>query len=37
LLDFRVFFELFSSFFSCAACSIDSEVFGLGFVGGNHG
>jgi hypothetical protein len=29
----------FSSFvsFSCAACSFDSKVFGLKFVGGNHG
>jgi hypothetical protein len=23
--------------FSCSACSFGSEVFGLGFVGGNHG
>jgi hypothetical protein len=23
--------------FSCASCSFDSEVFGLEFVGGNHG
>jgi hypothetical protein len=23
--------------FSCVACSFDSKVFGLGFVGGDHG
>jgi hypothetical protein len=32
-VSFRAIFTVFS----CAACSFDSEVFGLEFVGGNHG
>jgi hypothetical protein len=40
LLVARVIFVSFSSYFggfSCAACFFDSEVFGFGFVGGDHG
>jgi hypothetical protein len=40
LLVAHVIFVSFSSYFvgfSCAPCSFDSEVFGFGFVGGDHG
>jgi hypothetical protein len=32
-----VSFQAFFIGFSCAPCSFHSEVFGLGFVGGDHG
>jgi hypothetical protein len=32
-----VFVVLFFVGFSCATCSLDSEVFAFEFVGGNHG
>jgi hypothetical protein len=40
LLQFNGFSYLFRAIFvgfSCAVCSFDSEVFGFGFVGGDHG
>jgi hypothetical protein len=37
LFGFLCLFQAIFVGFSCAACSFDSEVFGFGFVGGNHG
>jgi hypothetical protein len=37
LVGFSCLFRAIFVGFSCAACSFDSEVFGLRFVGGNHG
>jgi hypothetical protein len=34
---FVSFFRAIFVRFSCVACSLDSEVFGFGFVGGDHG
>jgi hypothetical protein len=35
--DFSCLFRAIFVGFSCVACSFDSEVFGFGFVGGDHG
>jgi hypothetical protein len=37
LVGFSCLFRAIFVVFSCAACSFDSEVFRLEFVGGNHG
>jgi hypothetical protein len=37
LVGFSCLFRAIFVGFSCTACSFDFEVFGLGFVGGNHG
>jgi hypothetical protein len=37
LVGFSCLFRVIFVGFLCAACSFDSDVFGLEFVGGNHG